>query len=277
VGSIVGGFGTAHILMKRYSGGEAGERVYQGMLEIGARIRALKPDLVVIASSDHMYNYDLNLQAPFAVATDAAFTPFGDMGLPKDVLTGQADFADGFLRYALKNDFDLARLQDYKPDHGIVLPSLLIDPGRTLPIVPVIINTSMNPAPRLARANALGVMLAEYVRSLPAGLRVVVVGGGGLSHWLALPEMGRINTEFDRTVMNALVAGTPELLLGWDENRVVAEGGNGGLEILNWVFMAGAMEGASGEVVYYEAVEEWITGMGGIELKAVAGAQRYDG
>lgn len=275
MGQIVAGFGTAHIMMARGSAGEKGERVYAGMKEIGRRVRALRPDVLVIASSDHLYNYDLNVQVPFAVATDATHVPFGDLGLPDAPLPGHADFASGFLRLATARDFDLARLQDYKPDHGVVLPALICAPRRNIPVVPVIINTAMDPLPRLARAWALGGLLRDYVaQARPQGERVVVMGTGGLSHWLGVPEMGRVNPDFDRAVMGALVTGQGERLAAWSAEQVEAEGGNGGQEILAWVMMAGSLPGVGGEQIYYENVPEWVTGMGGVHLMPERAIQR---
>lgn len=267
MGQIVGGFATAHIMMSRGSAGEKGERVFAGMKDIGSRIRKLAPDVVVIISSDHFYNYDLSFQAPFAIATDAQHQPFGDMSLPTDIIPGACDFASGFVGFAADHDADLVRLQDYRPDHGVTLPALIIDPDRRTPIVPFIINTAMDPAPRLARAWRYGQLLAEYVQTVrPADERVVVVGTGGLSHWLGVAEMGRVNSAFDHAVIDAIIAGDGQKLTSWTSDYVLEHGGNGGLEILNWVMMSATLPGQRGEVIYYEEIPEWVTGMGGIAV-----------
>lgn len=267
MGQVVGGFATAHIMMSRGSAGEKGERVFAGMREIGRRIRALAPDVVVIISSDHLYNFDLAFQAPFAIATDPQHQPFGDMSLPTEMLPGAEGFASGFVRFAADHDADLVRLQDYRPDHGVTLPALIIDPHRQTPIVPFIINTAMEPVPRLARAWHYGTLLADYVNARrPDGERVVVVGTGGLSHWLGVAEMGRVNADFDHAVIDAIITGEGRRLTEWTSDHVLEHGGNGGLEILNWVMMAATLPGQRGEVVYYESIPEWISGMGGIAL-----------
>jgi aromatic ring-opening dioxygenase catalytic subunit (LigB family) len=271
MGQIVGGFATAHIMMSRGSAGDKGERVYAGIKEIGRRIRELTPDVVVIISSDHLYNYDLAFQAPFAIATDALHQPFGDMSLPTDTLPGAAAFASGFLNFAAGNDADLVRLQDYRPDHGVTLPALIIDPERRTPILPFIINTAMDPVPRLARAWRYGELLADYVRTVRrADERVVVVGTGGLSHWLGVAEMGRVNPAFDHAVIDAIIAGNGKSLTAWTNDYVLEHGGNGGLEILNWVMMAATLPGQRGETIYYEEIPEWVTGMGGIAIVPAA-------
>ncbi|MBY0509278.1 MAG: hypothetical protein K2P94_03920 [Rhodospirillaceae bacterium] len=269
MGAIVGAFGTAHIMMKRGSAGDAGERVFAGMREIGRRIRALAPDLLVIVSSDHMYNYDLNVQTPFAVAVADVFTPFGDMELPATPFPGHTSFAAGFIEFAAEAGFDLARLQGYRPDHGVVIPALFASPRQTLPVVPLIVNTSMTPIPRARRSWDLGRALARYVAEVrPGGERTVIVGTGGLSHWLGVPEMGRVNEAFDTTALNAITSGRGEDLADWSTEYILENGGNGGLELLCWILMAGTVKGGTGDRVYYEAIPQWITGMGGVHIHA---------
>jgi len=275
MGSIVGAFGTAHILMQRGTGGEAGERVFAGMKEVGRRARALRPDLVVIVSSDHFYNYHADEDAGFAVSPAATHVPFGDMQLPQTPFPGAADFALGLAAHAARAEIGVKLLDGYRPDHGVVIPALMVDKDRSLPIVPIISNTGRNPPPSFADAWRLGTMLRDYVeQATPADLRVVVIGTGGLSHWLGVAQMGRTNPDFDEAVLDALTSGRPEDLTTWDESRILDEGGNGGLEVMNWLVMAGAAGALGGERVYYETVPEWITGMGGVELFTSEGNAR---
>ena len=268
MGRIVGGFGTAHILMKRGSAGAPGERVFAGMREIGRRVRALRPDRVVIVSSDHFYNYRIGTDVAFAVAAADVHVPFGDMHLPVEPLPGDTAFADGLARHAAAAGFPLHRLDDYRPDHGVVIPALTIGRAGGVPIIPIITSTAHDPAPSLADGWRLGGLLAEFVAVACPGQRVAVVGTGGLSHWLGVAEMGRVNPDFDHRVLDALTAGEAETLLDWATEDIRRDGGNGGLEIVNWLIMAGSLRGVRGERVYYEAIPEWITGMGGIELFA---------
>lgn len=264
MGRIVGAFGTAHILMKRGSAGEAGERVFAGMKEIGRRVRASAPDAVVIISSDHFYNFHLGQAPRFAVAAADMFTPFGDMHLPPDPFPGDAAFARGLAAHAAAEGFGLDLLEDYRPDHGVVIPMLMMGRRSGLPVVPLITNTALEPAP--AEGWRLGELLRGFVDTLPPDRRVAVVGTGGLSHWLGVPEMGRVNSAFDNAVMDALTSGQGRRLTAWTAEQVKRDGGNGGLEIVNWLAMAATVPEARGERVYYEALPEWVTGMGGIDM-----------
>ena len=94
----------------------------------------------------------------------------------------------------------------------------------------------------------------------------MVVAGGGLSHWLRTPEEGRVNAGFDQHFMRSLIAGEAEGLAAMSIAELEAAAGNGGLELISWLFMAGALPGSRGEILYYEAMPQWITGMGGLVL-----------
>ncbi|RED13352.1 protocatechuate 3,4-dioxygenase [Parasphingopyxis lamellibrachiae] len=267
MGLIVGGFGTAHLVMKRGTAGEAGERVFAGMKEIGRRIRALAPDRVIIVSSDHFYNFRIGDDSAFSIAAEDVHIPFGDMHLPKDPFVGDAKFAGDFAAYCSDRAVPVCAMRDYLPDHGVVIPALLISGGSPIPIIPLITNTALEPAPSLQQGWELGGLIRSFVaEERPQDERVVVVGTGGLSHWLAVADMGKVNSDFDYRIMDELTGAHPENLLSMSPAEILAEGGNGGLEVVNWLIMAGALPGSPGERVYYEAIPEWVTGMGGIEL-----------
>jgi len=143
----------------------------------------------------------------------------------------------------------------------------------------------MPPMPTLRRSHAVGKVLGAVLRSAPSG-RVVVLGTGGLSHWvgdeqrlnflrqpagtrfghelefpLVLPERGRINEAFDHEFLDALQRGASrEFMNAWSNERVQSEGGNGAQEIRNWLIVAGATDDAPLDVLGYAPVPEWHTG-----------------
>src|SRR3546814_4716021 len=46
---------------------------------------------------------------------------------------------------------DLAQAEELRPDHGIMIPLMFIDPKGTMPVVPILVNANMDPAPSPAR------------------------------------------------------------------------------------------------------------------------------
>jgi 2'-aminobiphenyl-2,3-diol 1,2-dioxygenase large subunit len=210
----------------------------------------------------------MGLQPPFAVGVADEYVPFGDMDIPREPFPGHRAFAEAFVERAAERGFDLAKAEEYAPDHGVALPLLFANPERRVPVVPILVNINMQPIPAPKRCVALaGVLRDSIERDLPAGTRAVVLGAGGLSHWLNVPGMGTVNTAFDREVLDKFLAGRSNELAALSVADIVKQGGNGGIEILTWMMAAATCPGAPGEEIYYEAMPEWFTGMGGIALR----------
>ncbi len=269
MGKLVAAAATSHILMSPQGVEARAGRIVAGIREIGRRLLAKKPDLVVVVASDHMFNVNLSLQPPFCVGVADEYVPFGDMDIAREPRPGHRAFADAFVAHAAARGFDLAKAEELRPDHGVALPMMFIDPARRLPIVPLLVNINMDPAPTPARCHALGGVLRETIdRHRPADERVAVLATGGLSHWLNIPRHGEVSEAFDRGVLASFERGQPESLARLTPAQIVEQGGNGGLEIVNWLMAAGAAPDWKGETVYYEPMPEWFTGMGGLELRA---------
>jgi aromatic ring-opening dioxygenase catalytic subunit (LigB family) len=266
--SIVGGFATSHVLFPAKDVAQQAARVVAGMMKIRAGVKLLKPDALVVVSSDHMNNFTLAQQIPLAVGVADEFIPLGDMGLPRTPFRGCRPLAEAFVRRAAERGLDLVQVEEVKPDHGMTITKLIADTNPTTPVVPVYINTNMPVPPTPARCYALGGVLKETVEAEGANFgRVVVIGGGGLSHWLCTPEEGRVNEAFDRRFLDLITSGRAAELAQLSPSTLEAEAGNGGLELAGWLFVAGALPHARGETVYYEPIPQWITGMGGIALR----------
>ncbi|OCC25547.1 protocatechuate 3,4-dioxygenase [Croceicoccus estronivorus] len=267
MGKIVGAFAMSHQLGAPDGVEEQSERVFQGMREIGRRVRALEPTLIVILTSDHLNNFSLATPAPFAVGTAAEFVPCGDMGLPRDPVPGHAAFAGGLLDFAVAREGPvLTAAESLQPDHGVMIPLGIVDPQREIPMVPAFVNSVFYPDPSPAECLRFGALIAEYVATRPADERVVLLAAGGLSHWVGMKREGTVVEEWDRAVLDAMVQGRGTDLSALENADILATAGNGGLEIGAWIALAGAVPGAPGECLFYEAIPAWATGMAGVEL-----------
>lgn len=71
-----------------------------------------------------------------------------------------------------------------------------------------------------------------------------------------------VNAEWDRHFLSLIEKGDTDAVMSMTVDSVVENAGHGGVEILNWVALMGAMNGVPAQVLAYEAVEEWICGMG---------------
>lgn len=265
--TIVGAFAMSHQLGSPNGVEAQSERVFKGMKEIGRRIRALKPDVLLVVTSDHLNNFTLNSPAPFAVGAAATFHPLGDMGLPRDPVPGAPEFALRLRGFAADQGLEIAVADPIQPDHGVMIPLGIVDPARCIPAVPLYVNTVFYPEPTPAACRHLGEVLRAYIDALASEQRVVLLGGGGLSHWVGMPQEGSINEAWDRTFLDDMLAGDVAALAARTNPDTLEVAGNGGLEVNAWITIAAAMPGARGECVFYEAIPEWATGMAGVEMR----------
>jgi 3-O-methylgallate 3,4-dioxygenase len=102
--------------------------------------------------------------------------------------------------------------------------------GRSLPIVPVMLNTYYPPNPVTPkRCVQLGGELRSLIQSYPAELRVGIIASGGLSHFV-------VDEELDRGVLSALRNKDLDYLARLDPKRLQA----GSSEIRSWIVTAAA-------------------------------------
>jgi 2,3-dihydroxyphenylpropionate 1,2-dioxygenase len=88
--------------------------------------------------------------------------------------------------------------------------------------------------------------------------------------WPLRTQHPLVNAHWDREIIEAFGTGDAATLRAMSFDEIETGGGHGGHEILNWIAVMGAMGGAKADIIGYEAVMEWICGMGYIAYNAPA-------
>lgn len=149
------------------------------------------------------------------------------------------DYARGLIERLMDAEVDLtvsAQVSDphkagFGHAYGFVVGRLFR--GRTIPVVPLLLNTYYPPnVPSAERCHDIGRLLRSAIEASPDDLRVCVVASGGLSHFVT-------DADLDGGVMDALETADAAHL------RSIPRGAlrSGSSEILNWIMAAGALEG----------------------------------
>jgi hypothetical protein len=137
--------------------------------------------------------------------------------------------------------------EELRLDHSFYSPIERLTPGHDIPIVPIVLNVAIAPRPSLRRCYDLGRAIGEIIRSRPAAERVAVIGTGGMSHTVGVPEYGFINPDLDRQFLRLLASNhVEEILDNWTQEWLEKEGGNGMSEIRMWLAMAGVVAAPPG-------------------------------
>jgi hypothetical protein len=98
--------------------------------------------------------------------------------------------------------------------------------------------------------------------------RVGLIATGGMSHDPGERGHGHIDEAFDRQFLDAMTAVDGERLKHYTVGQLRAAGA-GAVELLNWIALGGALQGARGEVLAYEPVVPWATGIGAMAFNVV--------
>jgi aromatic ring-opening dioxygenase LigB subunit len=120
-------------------------------------------------------------------------------------------------------------------------------------------NTLAAPQPNANRFLAFGRVIGRVAAQ--SQRRIGLIATGGLSHDPGEKNHGIIDSEFDHRFLSAMAEGDGEQL-GRYTRAEFAKAGAGAFELLSWVALAGALGGRKGELVAYEAVKPWATGVG---------------
>jgi 2,3-dihydroxyphenylpropionate 1,2-dioxygenase len=240
---------------------EQSERFFRGYRRLREALLAARPDVVIVITPEHWANFFLNNMPAFCVGVGEEFEgPLEDpawLKVPRARVPGHPALARKLLN-AMRREIDLAFSEELILDHGSMVPLHFVAPEMKLPAIPLIVNCLAHPMPPLGRCHKMGRALGEIVRAWPE--RVALLATGGLSHWPAMLEAGKINVEFDREFLRMIETGSAEEFTRYDDAEIEAEAGPGAHEIRTWVALAGALGGVKAEVLAYEPVKAWATG-----------------
>jgi 2,3-dihydroxyphenylpropionate 1,2-dioxygenase len=240
---------------------EQAKRFFAGYERLKERLEAARPELLIVITPEHWANFFLDKMPPFCLGTGEEFKgPLEDpsfLRVPRTKVLGSPSRARKLFD-AMSQEIDLAFSQELILDHGSMVPLHFLTPKMNLPVIPLIVNCLAHPMPPLSRCYRMGQVLGAIVRDWPD--RVALLATGGLSHWPAMLEAGKINSEFDRRFLQWLATGSVQEYFRYSDREVEAQAGPGAHEIRTWVALAGAMAGAKGEVLAYEPVKAWATG-----------------
>jgi len=280
------------------------DAIYGGFKNLSQRLEAARPDVIVMFGADHFSTFFLGNMPSFCIGIGGRAQTWGDGGIPVYDLQVHGGLAKHILESVLEDGVDVAFSNEMMLDHGFACPLHFLTPKMQVPVVPIFINCAAPPLPPLKRCYALGEAVGRAIAAFPELLRVAVLGTGGLSHWVPIPrfdspkddvdremigymskgeseklrallrkrvdqwaEQGRgtVGEDFDRKILSAFSAGDANSLTGWTADWIDEQGGNGGQELRTWMAAAAAADNPTGDVVLYEPVPRWLTGIGMFE------------
>ncbi|MCU1359138.1 MAG: Extradiol ring-cleavage dioxygenase, class enzyme subunit [Ilumatobacteraceae bacterium] len=234
---------------------------YAAFDDMRVRLEASRPDALVIIAAEHFANFFMNNMPSFALGmADSYQGPIEDpawLGIDKVRVPGNRDLSKRLIEGVMQST-DVAYAEEWLFDHGIMVPLHFLTPRFDLPVVPANINCQGPPLAPLHRAWAFGSALRAAADSMPE--RIALVGTGGISHWPATPDSGKINEAFDRDFMDRWCRNDRTALLDYDDASIYAQAGQGGFEVRTFLAVSAAANGVPGTLHFYAPIPIFAVG-----------------
>jgi aromatic ring-opening dioxygenase catalytic subunit (LigB family) len=243
--------------------------------EMRERLRAARPDVIVLFSNDHLLNWPINNTPEYTVGIGAEHVGPADwydewLALEKYRIPGHPAIARYLVNEGARRRLAFAYLREMQFDDGISVPTHYLNPDARFRLVPVTMNCNVPPIPAPVRAYEVGRVLADVMRVYPAPTRIAVIATGGLSHEPGGPRYFWVDEEFDRWFLDLLKAGDHERLLReCTLERMETAGSGGTAELLAWIAVLAMTRGPADVLAYMPAIA-WRSGTGMVVWSEIA-------
>jgi aromatic ring-opening dioxygenase catalytic subunit (LigB family) len=229
------------------------DALYAALAKQRDEIAASGAQALVVVAAEHFANFFMDNMPAYCIGIGEQHEgPIEDpdwLKIDKRVIPGAPELALRITREVMQS-VDVAYAQEWKCDHGIMVPLHFLTPEYDLPVIPVNINCQGPPLTPLHRVWAFGEALRQACDAQPE--KIALIGTGGISHWPATPDSGKINEAWDRTFLDRLMRQDKSALLSYSDEETYRDGGQGGFEIRTYI-AAAAAAGGLGELQFYTA------------------------
>jgi len=236
------------------------DALYSAFARLREQLVASRPDALIVVAAEHFANFFMSNMPSFAIGMGERYEgPIEDpdwLGIARTAVPGNAGLSKRLIGEVMQT-VDIAYAEEWQFDHGIMVPLHFLTPDYQLPIIPVNVNCQGPPLAPLHRTWAFGEALRRAADSVPE--RIAIVGTGGISHWPATPDSGRINELWDRELLDRWQRNDKAALLGYSDLETYRDAGQGGFEIRTFICVAAAARGL-GHVQHYAPISIFAVG-----------------
>lgn len=238
------------------------EQIAAGFAVMRQEILDAGAEAIVVVAAEHFANFFMDNMPSFAIGmADRYVGPIENadwLRIARREIPGNRGLSERLIVEVMQTS-DISYAEEWKFDHGIMIPLHLLTPDYDIPVVPVNINCQGPPLTPMSRVWAFGESLRRAIDAVPE--KIALIGTGGISHWPATPDSGKINEPWDREFLDRWCRNDRDALLAYDDLSVYADGGQGGFEIRTYVAVSAAARGAQGEVQLYVPVPIFAVGV----------------
>ncbi|HEU4810376.1 MAG TPA: extradiol ring-cleavage dioxygenase [Sphingomicrobium sp.] len=219
-----------------------------------------RPDALMVVAAEHFANFFMNNMPAYSIGMAEDYEgPIEDpdwLKIERRRIPGDPNLSRRIIGGVMKL-VDVAYAEEWKFDHGIMVPLSFLTPRFDLPVIPANINCQGPPLTPLSRAYEFGRAIRSACDAAPE--RIALMGTGGISHWPATPNSGKINEDWDREFLRRWTRNDRAALTSYSDEETLRDAGQGGFEIRTLIAVAGACEGRGGEIWFCEPIPIFAT------------------
>jgi len=146
----------------------------------------------------------------------------------------------------MENGIDFSYGEHVELQHTQNVPLYFLMPEAKIPILPIYVNTWVDPPPSPRRCYQLGELVRQVADNSKE--RVAILATGGLSHFPGSPRIGEIDETFDHKLLEVMRQGKGKSLVDYSVQDLLEAGDT---EFLNWMVVIGAVGDAKATYTAY--------------------------
>jgi 2,3-dihydroxyphenylpropionate 1,2-dioxygenase len=203
-----------------------------------------RPDVLIVVANDQFVNFFWNNIPTFFVTIGEEVK--GQFTRHHFHYRNHKELGKQIIRAGMEKGIDFSFGEHIELQHTQNVPLHFLLPEPNIPILPIYVNTWVDPAPSPGRCYQVG----ELVRAVAddSKERVAILATGGLSHFPGSPRIGEIDETFDHKLLEVMRDGKGRSLVEYSVQDLLQAGDT---EFLNWMVVIGAIGDAKAGYTAY--------------------------
>jgi len=203
-----------------------------------------QPDVLIVVANDQFVNFFWNNIPTFFVTVGEEVK--GQFTRHSFHYRNHKELGKAIIRAGMEKGIDFSYGENIELQHTQNVPLYFLLREPTIPILPIYVNTWVDPAPSPRRCYQVG----ELVRAVAeqSKERIAILATGGLSHFPGSPRIGEIDEKFDHQLLEVLREGNGKTLADYPVQELLQAGDS---EFLNWMVAIGTVGDAKASYTAY--------------------------
>jgi aromatic ring-opening dioxygenase catalytic subunit (LigB family) len=207
-------------------------------------MEAAKPDALIVVANDQFVNFFFTNIPTFFICL--AEEVKGQFTRHKFHYRNHKELGRAILKAGIEKGIDFSYGEHVELQHTQVVPLYFLLPEPKIPILPIYVNTWVDPVPTPRRCYQVGELIREVADKQKE--RIAILATGGLSHFPGSPRIGEIDTEFDHKLLEIMREGKGRALADYSLDQLLQAGDS---EFLNWMVVLGTVGNTKAASTFY--------------------------